>query len=148
MATSTRFIVKWQARSLKLSEKPIAYASRNLLSKAEKNYAQIQKEAPAIVYGIQKFLHCRPTWEKIQSHYRPQILIDNMSHPTKGIPETAVSRLQRWTTIFYLHNYYDYVVQYKPTANHDNADGLSRLSHLMLLHKMMSQRIYRCHLCN
>ena len=45
-------------------------------------------------------------------------------HPTKGIPETAASRLQRWAIIL---SAYDYVVQYKPTAKHGDADGLSRL---------------------
>ena len=45
-------------------------------------------------------------------------------HPTKGIPETAASRIQRWAIIL---SAYHYVVQCKSTAKHGNADSLSRL---------------------
>ena len=38
------------------SERPIALASRSL-SPAEKNYAQLDKEGLAIVFGVQKFHH-------------------------------------------------------------------------------------------
>ena len=45
-------------------------------------------------------------------------------HPNKGIPEIASSRLQRWAIIL---STYDYQVKYQPSAQHGNADGLSRL---------------------
>ena len=102
-------------------EKPIAYTSRKL-SKAEKNYAQIQKEALAIMYGIQKFRqYLLGRKFNLITDYKPLLTI---FYPIKGIPGTAASRLQRWAIILSAH---EYVVQYKSTAKHGNADGLSRL---------------------
>ena len=103
------------------SEKPIAYASCKL-TKAERNYAQIQKEALGTIYGVQKFQQylLGKKFNLITDH-KPSLTI---FHPTKSMPETAASHLQRWAIIL---SAYDYAVQFKPSAQHANADGLSSL---------------------
>ena len=44
--------------------------------------------------------------------------------PKKGIPSLAAARLQRWAIILAAYNY---SIEFKPTQQHGNADGLSRL---------------------
>ena len=102
------------------SERPIEYASRTLTA-AERNYSQIEKEAQAIIFGIQKFhmyLHGR----------RFTLLTDNkplslISGPKKGIPVLAASRLQRWAIQL---SAYQYDIKYRSTTKNGNADTLSR----------------------
>ena len=102
-------------------DRPIADASRTL-SSAEKNYSQIEKEALAIVFGLQKFhqyLYARK-FTLITDH-KPLTLILG---PKKGIPVLAVSRIQRWALQLAS---YQYEIQYRPSGCNSNADGLSRL---------------------
>ena len=102
-------------------ERPIAYASRTL-SKSEKNYAQIEKEALAIVFGIKRFhqfLYGRQFC--LITDHKPLVTIFG---PQSGIPPIAAACLQRWALIL---SSYRYTIQYKRTQEHGNADGLSRL---------------------
>ena len=103
------------------SERPVAYASRTL-TKAEMKYAQIDREALAIIFGVKKF-----------NEYlfgRSFILItDNrpLTHifaPSKMLPTVANARIQRWAIYLGAHNY---TIEHRSAKDHTNVDGLSRL---------------------
>lgn len=88
------------------SEKPIVFGSRTLTD-CEKKYAQIDKEALAIVFTVRYF------------HQLVSIFGKN-----KGIPVMAAHRLQRYAVIL---SGYAYKIEFVNGVNNGNADGLSRL---------------------
>ena len=103
------------------SERPIAYASRTL-TKSEKNYAQIEKEALAIVFGIKRFhkylLGRRFT---LITDHKPLVTILG---PKTGVPTMAACRMQRWAVLL---SQYDYDIQHRKSEDNAVADALSRL---------------------
>jgi len=96
-------------------DKPIAYASR-LLSKAEQNYATIEKELLAIVYCVS---HFRPYLYgnkfTLLTDHKPLVWLNNVKDPT--------SRLIRWRLKL---AEYEYEIKYKAGKTNVNADALSR----------------------
>lgn len=102
-------------------ERPIAFASRTL-SKAESNYAQIEREALSIVFGVKKF-HQYLFGRKftLLTDHRP---LTSIFGPHTGIPSMAASRMQRWSLLLSAHQY---EIKYRKSDQHQNADGLSRL---------------------
>ncbi|MCP4487561.1 MAG: hypothetical protein GY820_09630 [Gammaproteobacteria bacterium] len=104
----------------KEGERPIEFASRTL-TKAERNYSQIEKEALAIVWGIKKFhryIYARE-FDLVTDHKPLTFLFGEK----KNIPEMGVSRIQRWAILL---SSYRYKIEYRPTKQHANADMCSR----------------------
>lgn len=103
------------------SEHPVAFASRTL-TKSERNYAQVEKEALSLIFGVRHFhtyLYGRSF--TIVTDHKPLTAILG---PKNGIPPLAAARLQRWAWIL---SAYQYNIEFRPTGEHGNADGLSRL---------------------
>ena len=103
------------------TEQPICFASRTL-SAAERNYAQLDKEALAIIFGVKRFhqyLYGRKF--NIYSDHKP---LQYLLGETRGIPAMASARVQRWALTL---SAYDYTITYKAGAKLANADALSRL---------------------
>ena len=98
------------------SEQPIAFASRTMTT-SEKNYAQLEKEALALVFDVRKFhqyLYGRP-FIPITDHQ----LLTTILGPKKFL---AAARLQQWEVLL---SAYNYSIRYKSTMAHGNANGLS-----------------------
>ena len=78
------------------TERPIAYASHTL-STSERNYAQIEKEGLALVFGIKKF-HKYIYGRKftLVTDHKPLMSILG---PKKGLPTLAAARIQSWAIL-------------------------------------------------
>ena len=102
-------------------ERPIAYASRTL-NVAECRYAQIDKEALAIIFGITKFhKYLAGRSFQICTDHKPLMYLFD---PHKQIPSTASARVTRWALQL---SGYNFSITYRPGKELGNADGLSRL---------------------
>ncbi|KFD50407.1 LOW QUALITY PROTEIN: hypothetical protein M513_08634 [Trichuris suis] len=102
-------------------EVTIAFASRTL-TQTERNYAQIDREALALISGVKKFHHflCGRHFTLMTDH-KP--LLDLFS-PSKVTPDIISPRVLRWPIML---NAYSYKLVHKPGIRLGNADALSRL---------------------
>jgi len=102
-------------------ERPIAFNSHSLTA-AEKNNAQIHREALLIYWGVKKFfpLLFGRHFTLIIDH-EPSVLI---FHQEKETPAMTAARLQRYALFLSSLNY---TIVYRNTNLHGNCDCLSRL---------------------
>lgn len=101
-------------------EVPIAYGSRT--TTAESNYAQTDREALAIGFGIKKFhkfIYGRHF--RIVTDHKPLL---GLLHHAKPMSQVLSPRMLRWPPMLYA---YDYELEYRLARSLKNADALSRL---------------------
>ncbi|KYO45830.1 hypothetical protein Y1Q_0021468 [Alligator mississippiensis] len=102
------------------TDTPVAFYSRTMTS-TERNYAQIDKEALAIIAGVKK-IHNYVYGHKfeIRIDHKPLLRIFTTDKPTPILSPC----MQHWSIML---NAYDYILMYKPGKTIANADALSRL---------------------
>ncbi|KAK3712034.1 hypothetical protein QZH41_000190 [Actinostola sp. cb2023] len=90
-------------------ERPVAFASRSL-TKTERKYAQIDKEALSIVWGVKKFhIYLFGRRFTLITDHQP---LTSIFHPEKGVPTMTAARLQRYA--LFLAGF-EYEIEYKKT---------------------------------
>ena len=100
--------------------KPISFGSRSL-APAEKKYSQLDKEAPAIIFGVKRInQYLLGRHFTILSDHKPLHLFNEHS----ATPTLALARIQRCALTLGACNYH---IEYKAGSDHSNADMLSRL---------------------
>ena len=104
------------------SEKPIYFPSR-ALSKAERNYAQIECEGLAVIFGVSKF-HKYIYGQEFTIITDHKLLL-GLFKEDHAISTTGSAKVQRWALVLAS---YHYKLVDKPSSKISNADGLSRQS--------------------
>lgn len=103
------------------TERLIQFASQTLTAVQQK-YAQIDKEAYAIIFGVKKFyyyLYGRPFTLYVDHQPLVQIL-----SPSKSPSTLTTTRMQHYALFLQA---FSYKIKYKNTKQHSNADAMSRL---------------------
>ena len=91
------------------------------LTKAEKNYAQIEREGLSIVFGAEKFRHYLLGRKfTLETDHKPLLILFGEN---KGIPQMASARIKRWAMKL---SAYDYQIKYITSKENVCADFLSR----------------------
>ena len=102
------------------SERPVEFASHTL-SSAEQNYAQIEKEGLAIIFGIKRFqLYLYGRKFTLVTDHQP---LTRIFGPKSSVPPLAAARLLRWAVLL---SGYDSDIIFKNSADNANADFFSR----------------------
>ncbi|XP_055615373.1 uncharacterized protein K02A2.6-like [Toxorhynchites rutilus septentrionalis] len=103
------------------SEHPIQYASQTLNS-TQQNYTQVDKEAYAIIYGVKKFYqYLFGRKFVLVTDNKP---VSQIFSPNKELPTLSALRMQHYAV--YLESF-NFEIHYRPSKEHANADGMSRL---------------------
>ena len=84
---------------LMVMTKPIAFASR-ALTPAKRNYAQIEEEALALIFGVKSILVNMA--EDLLFTHQPLLAILG---PKKGIPSPAAARFRQWSILLAAYLY-------------------------------------------
>ncbi|XP_059621313.1 uncharacterized protein K02A2.6-like [Phlebotomus argentipes] len=103
------------------AEKPVQYASRSL-TKTQRNYSQMDREAYGIVFGLKKFY-------PYLFGRRFTLITDNKAlyhifNPKKGIPQYTAMRLQHYGAFL---QGFDFDIEFRKSEEHGNVDCISRL---------------------
>ncbi|KAJ1521844.1 hypothetical protein ONE63_003479 [Megalurothrips usitatus] len=101
-------------------ERPVMVASRTL-NAAERNYAQTDQEALAVVFGCKKFAqYLVGRHFTVVTDHKPLL---HILDPCRPVPEQVSPRVLRW---LFLLAALDYQMLYKPGKDIGHADFLSR----------------------
>ena len=102
-------------------ERPVSFASHTLME-TEKKYAQLEKEALGIVYGVRifhQYLYGRRF--ELRTDHKPLVYIFN---PSKATSTMASGRVQRWALTL---GAYQYTITFLKGSENSTADAVSRL---------------------